>query len=527
MFGKILSGVDRGNEVLAILSLLLALFAMQLGVITHPPFFDETLHIHLTWLISEGRAPHQDFWCQYPVLGYLVTLPLLRLFPETPCAILGLRFFTVLFVAMIGGLLAVHGRRVAKSWLWGIIPFLLVILTPKLADFFYEWSIDFPAALLAVGAMVLLFREPTWLRLGFGTALVLFSVLITPKYAAPLLGALGAYSIYSCRYLRSASKTIGVVFGSALATWGMIWCIYQLGGCSLREDLIWTHLFMYRWTALVEIETVPIRLGETAFFFLIKHWFIGLLVLGGIIGWIITSFRPVRVSAWTGSGILVSLIISLIMLRKYQEQYLAPVMVCLVLFVPHLFLVCRRFRWRGLLTLALLIFALRAALFQIEARADRILRADREVRDPRTESVRGIGKNVPSAIETICVMEELLELTPPGERVVGIWKYHPIFRFDQTFITSDCGRSFSRAIDPSHKVYGYFQPEYFAEELEKAPPAYISLYQVNENYPPGWLEVCISFLKRHRDNYRKIELNGDPIFIRHDLFEREGAEPPS
>jgi hypothetical protein len=273
---------------------------------------------------------------------------------------------------------------------------------------------------------------------------------------------------------------------------------------------------MFRWTL---IDPVHARLGQTAFFFLIRHWFIGLLILGGIIGWIFTNFRPARVVGWSGTGILAGVILSLIALGRYQEQYLAPVMVSLVLFVPFLFLLFGRFRWNQLITLILLLATIGISGHQLRLRARWLRRTDHRIHNALTESIRDMGDDVEPGIETLYAMQKLLDLIPAGERVVGQWFFHPIFRFDQTFITYDMGRdvSFQKVINPSNRVYQYFQPEYFARELENNPPGYICLQGLEVNYPPGWLETCIDFLQRHKDMYERLNFGGTPIYLRRDL----------
>ena len=205
---KIYWWLARLNYLLVIIAILLTLIVMQLRVITHRPFFDECIHLRFMWLISKGCAPHLDFLCNYPVLGYIFTLPLFRVLPETPYSLFPLRFFTIVIMLMIGGIFAINGNRLVKQWLWGFIPFVLILLTPKLGDFFAEYSIDHISALLAVGAMVLMFAKPTRLRLGWVVALSLLSVLVTPKYIGPLFFGGGAYFIYCCRRFQQVTKTL-------------------------------------------------------------------------------------------------------------------------------------------------------------------------------------------------------------------------------------------------------------------------------------------------------------------------------
>ena len=494
---------------------------MQLQAITHPPFFDECLHLRNIWQISEGKIPHSDFWCFYPTLGYYLTLPLFRAFPETPYILLPLRFFAIIIFLVMGGLFAFHGYRIVKQWFWGIAAFALIIMTPKLGDFFAEYSIDHLSALLAVGALVLMFSSPSIRKLFMVCILSILSVLITAKYAAPLLGAFIAYCLYSGWYLRCPGKVISIIGFGVFITLGVLWFVYPQEGIFIWQDMIWSNLFMLQWTAT--LENSPFHLWQTIILFLIKHWIIALLILGGIIGWLFNGIRSGKASIWTGTGVLAGIFLSAITLRKYHEQYLTPLMVCLCLFVPYLFLLIRRFRWKSLITTVLLLVTIRAGVNQASMDANRLVRYTHRPINPMTESTRGMGENIEPGLFALWRMQELLKLIPEGEKVVGMWKFHPIFRFDQTFVTSDVGNeeSYKHIIDPSNKVYKYFQPKYFAEELEKNPPAYICLVHLSNNYPPDWLGVCIEFLKQHKDLYQQVDLGGAPCFLRRDLHKQE------
>jgi len=261
-------------------------------------------------------------------------------------------------------------------------------------------------------------------------------------------------------------------------------------------------------------------LWSVAGLFLLRHWFIGLLILGSIGAWILTSFRPVKIVAWVGLGLLAGIALSLITLKTFLEQYLTPVMICLALFVPYLYLLVKRFRWHKLLTLILLVATIGSGIRQVNLRRDELLSTAKTFRNPATESFRGIAEiRTGPAIEALYNMQKILELIPENERIVAMWNYHPIFRFDQTFITYDVRPSFIQLINPSDKVYQYFQPEYFAKELKNHPPAYICLFKLKDNYPPGWLETCIDFLRRNRTDYVEINIGGVPVYVRCDLLE--------
>ncbi len=506
------------NYSLAAIALLAALLVVLLRSVTHHPFYDECIQLRLIWLISQGLTPHHDFWSTYPLLGQLLLLPLFRIFPETPFVLLPLRFLTDIVFLVMGGLFALNGRRVAKDWLWGVAPFVLIIMTPKLGDFFAEFSIDHLAALSAVGTLLILLAKPTFTRLGWATALGILSLLIMPKYGLPLGGGWAAYTIYLCRSLRKPAKAIAVVVGTSAVTVGLVWVIYRLAGLSLGENLVEGPLFEARHMFLVK-RGQEFDLWGILFSFLARHFPIGLLILGGLIGWGVNGFRKGGVVAWTGSGVLIGVVLSLFSLETFLEQYFAPPLLCLALFVPYLFLSCRQFWWRGLLTLVLLLAVLQADYVQFRLRTGELEETTKAYFDPATESFRGAGKiKTPPTIEVLANMKRILELIPEDEKVVAAGVYHPIFRRDLTFVTYDERPSFN-IILPSTHVFN--RPEYFAEALENDPPAYVCLFKLDDNYPVGWQDVGRDFLWRRRDLYQTREINGIPVFVRRDLIKRK------
>ncbi|MCX6349294.1 MAG: hypothetical protein NTV79_07335 [Candidatus Aureabacteria bacterium] len=498
-------------------ALLLALAVLVLAAVTHHPFFDECVHAHYAWLISQGLSPHDDFWCVYPVLGYLIVQPFFRILPQTPDLLVVLRGFSAALLLGTGIVLSLHARRVARMRLWGWAPFALIVLTPKLGDFFAEFSIDHFAALCAVGAFVLMLEEPSRLRLAAATMLAVVSIITTPKYAVTLAPSLAAFLAYACWKTPGRWRNTLPAFLAAAAAVAALALIYRAFGCRLFQNLYWAHIFMGKW--MIRFEECPIRLSRTAYAFLLHHWPLGLVLLGGIAGWAARAFRPPRAAAWAGTGILIGVAVSLAVLRKYHEQYLAPVLLPLAVFPAYLAAAVPGRIARGALSLALAGALIVTAVGQIRFRSARLERFDADRVDPLVDSTRGMGRGIDPLLPALKSMKTILSLVPPEERVVAIWEGHPVFRRDLTFITYDMGPgcSFRDVLPSGSPLVRYFDPEYFLRSLEARPPAYICLVHLENNYPPGWLEVCVDFLRRNPDLYRRIDLSGFPIFLRRDL----------
>ncbi|GAM08748.1 hypothetical protein OR1_01022 [Geobacter sp. OR-1] len=182
---------DKAINVLFVAAIFISVIIYLLHIVTHFPFFDGSIHIRYLWLLSAGYRANVDFFCFYPTLGYFITLPYFKLFPESAFVLLALRLFAATTIALIGLTYYCHGRRISRDWVLALLPFLLISTDRSIGVFFSEYSIDHLAALAAILAMSLVMSEPGFLRLVLCTMLSLTSLFIMPKYHFPL------FSVYS------------------------------------------------------------------------------------------------------------------------------------------------------------------------------------------------------------------------------------------------------------------------------------------------------------------------------------------
>ncbi|MDP8215066.1 MAG: hypothetical protein RAO92_04130 [Candidatus Euphemobacter frigidus] len=509
--------MDKLNSYLAFPVLLLGLLVIQLRVLAHFPYFDECLHLHYLWLLSKGLQPHVDFWCTYPILGYIFTLPFFRLFPTTAYLVLELRIFNTLLIILLWGIFTFHGRRVTGKWLWGFIPFILVLFDPDLGAFFSEYSIDHFAVLPAIAAMVIMFMKPNLIRIGLIAALALLSVMFTPKYGLLLLGAGAGYYIYCARHFCGLLKILSMIAAGSAVALVFTESVFLLSGYSLWENLYRAHLFMLRYKSGI-ILTAAIFSRKGALFFAARYGYIILLMIAGIAAWGRFSFRQSGVAAWTGCGALGGVICSLPGLNPHFEQYLAPVILVLLLFTPYIyFLVCYR-RWQSIIMFLLILVALTAGTLTFPIAVTELSGTLPCPRAPDRQYLALSPSKKYSTMKTLCHIQDLLEIIPEDEKVVGIWFGHPIFRMDETFVTYDERPTFINFIGEDEKARGYFSPDYFAGELRRNPPACVCFLNLDRNYPPGWREIVFEFLKTHQDEYTLIFQGNLPVHIRNDLL---------
>jgi hypothetical protein len=511
-------------HALAVAGVLATAFVLAIRVVTHHPFFDETLHLRFLWLLSTGERAYRDFFCQYPVTGYYAALPLFRSLPETAWVVLPLRFLSLAAALGAAAVLGHHGRRVAGSWVWGSLPFLMVASTPEIGNFLVEYNTDQLALLAAVGAFVFFAAEPSAKRVALAAALSVLSALVMPKYAPMLfLGGIGC--------LLSAGRRVGwrvaLAAGGAggAAAGGAVWGLLASQGIALG-DLFEMLALQSRWT--IGRSDYDVTIAELTGHFLARHWPLAALFALGLGAWVTRHRRELLGRQLPLLAMLVATFLYAVRVKSVFEQMLLPVLVVLAFFVPYAGALLRRrsppaqrsppgrrFPWPEV-ALALATLTSAGAGFA-EAKGE--LRQTCWGRD--CESPYIAWPSIQPGVATLKEIDDLLRLIPPHERVVAMWHRHPLFRRDLTWVTFDERGGYARGMTPDDPLRQRFDPAVFAEALARTPPAYVSLFLLEENYPPGWLQVLLEFLQQRAGAYsRFVRQDGDVYFVRNDLLGR-------
>lgn len=530
MRDRVADAVARGA---AIASVALAVAILAVLALTRVPFFDEALRIHYLWLLSSGLSSNVDFFAPHPMPGFLLTLPLVRLLPESPSAIVPLRILSILLAGGIGALFALHSRRVANDWIPGLLSFLLVVTAPAIGAYHVEYSVDHMAALSAFGAIYLFFSEPSPRRIAAAAALAFASAAIMPKYMLPLMLGMSGWLLASVRENGRAWPPLGAaVAGVAIGALAVL-LVCGLGGESPVRNFRYAFLLQYRYA----VGEGRFLAGSAAFDptlvyaweFMLANPVAGLALAAGVAGWLAGALRPGGRLLSGGGGVLCGAIASGLLTHSFKEEYLSPVLLCLAFFLPAAFASPRLSP--GLKRAARLLLAL-GTLATLAAGAAASPKAFREtplnVRGVTPTLLRLVGDigvvTVPSWRDFASNYERLLEIVPRNERVVAVWPIHPMFRRDLTFITYDEVPSHAVALPADDPLRRSFDPARFREALEAAPPALIATPWLEENYPPGWRVVVDRFLSVHGDRY--VPLEGGfapgmgPVYIRRDLAPR-------
>ncbi len=464
--------------------------------------FDETIHVHFLWLVSIGRVPHTGFWCFYPALGYIITLPFFRLLPESVYSVFALRFFALSLFLGLAAVLFFHARHLRAHWVWGIATLSLIVLSVNITPV-TEFKPDSYAALSAILALSLMFEKPTFLRGAFAAGLSVLSVVIMPKYVHPLFLTNLAYLGYGCLKMKRLKQALLSVLAGTAAALLLAQLLLAAAGTALWEDFYWSSILQMRYFnhyARIRPVGAPSAIGVAGAYFS-QFWWIGLILLLGVSGWFISEKTKWGIRFWTGGAIIAGVALLWGISAYPGMQYIVPGLFCLALFAPY----------TGALLKNKAVNAAGAFLLMALLTFMNI----KYTRETAKELAWGqeTDEGTMQSFKYFAARQEFLDLIPRGERVVGSYHSHPVFRENLTFMT--LAMRFLPVISIDSPVWNLFQRSYFARSLESSPPASISL---SASVPPGWDGVLSDFLRRHADKYEPISLNFDRIYIRKDLL---------
>lgn len=513
--------IARGGDRLALWfgagAIVTAVFILLLRVVVHFPFFDESLHVHYLWLLSNGYKPGVDFYCHYPSLAYLLMAPFFNLLPDSAFVVLVLRYVSVAIYAGVGILFYLHGRKVTGDWVAAVMPLLLLASAGNIGPFMAEYSIDPLAAAAAVGAMVVFFRTPSERTIALAAGLSLLSVLVTPKYVFPLffglIGHVAAYVLTSREKVRTAAA-IGAG-GTAALAFALI--VYWLSGVSFLDNLSTT----------LTTSGVVRKMNEIfSYSFIIKRLLnkpaYELLVLLGLLGWGVRSRGRLDQITLAGAGMLLGLVLFFFTICLPLEQYQMPVYLSLAMFAPFAFSV-----WDDTVGVKIVRCLVVAAVFIVLANRCPTVLGEfmgtsvyvRDADNPRTP------KGVP-ALKMLADLDQLLRVIPRNEKVVALWPHHPMFRKDLTGITWDERPSYSEVLSKDNPNAAFFDPNTYIIALEKQMPALIEVSKLQTNYPPRWYEITYQFLAKNGASYVRLPSKVEPgrsLYLRRDLVPQQSG----
>ncbi len=470
-------------------------------MVSMPLSFDEYLNAHYLWLVSIGRIPHKDFWCHYSASGLAIIRPFFQLIPESIFSIFALRFFGLCFLIGTAATLGFHSRRLRVHWLWGVLA-LALMLTPEVTPSVINFRTDAYAALAGILAMTIMFREPSPRRGGLATGLSVLSVIIMPKYVYPLTFALIAYLAYGYVKMKRERRSLllSVLTGGAISL-ALAQGLLLTSGVWLRDDVYWSAITMEKFFIHCgRTETTLSPQLSTVVSHFTKYWWVAMLVLSGISGWLVTEWKRRGVRLWVGAAVIAGVAVYWGTCNQPWKQFLVPGLYCLALFVPYAARIINRPVYRSAATIILVVMA--------------TLMVFNNFRRTTIELASG------SSFQDFGGRQEFLNHIPRFERVIGFYKTHPCFREDQTFVTWDeqwgNPKGFAPILPENSHADSCFQPGYLKKSLESSPPpASIALDSLH--YPAGWNRVLSEYLAMNADLYVKAEVLDCELYIRKDL----------
>jgi len=498
----------------AIVSITCAAVALCVHVLTHYPFYDECLHVHYAWLVSIGDVPYRDFWCPYPVMGYYLTAPLLMLLPESIWTFFALRFFTLLMTVALGVLFAWHGLRTAKNWKWAVVCFCAVITIPAMARFLAEYSVDHLACLAALCAISLCFAPPTVGRVQVVAALSCVSFLVTPKYPFTLALAGTGFFISACVGLSSwrARLILAVRCMSMFLLAGLVAALgLWLAGVSLIDYMAIPFGLQSRYNLAVRNDILLFALVR---FLLCRPWCLALLCTA-VLSWSWHTRSRLLALQLGPCGTLLGLCVTVAVVPQWYEQYLWPVLIVLLLFVPYIAMT-KMLHTRPRLQLVLLATGALITIGHTWRATENFKRTPLNTRGAAPPDL--YVEWTEPALRYMRHLQSLLLLIPPEERVVAIWDHHPLFRRDLTYVTQDETPSKIFSLSSGDPRRETFSTNAFLQALNEHAPAYISPRHSQENMTYGWRDVLRAFMLCHTQQYYMMEFPHGPVFIRADIM---------
>lgn len=171
--------------------ILLAIAGLGVAVVAHARLDpDESQHLHVAWLIAQGRVPYADFWEHHmPLLPYALA-PVTRWFAERPEVYFAARALMAVTAAATLGLVYVLGGRLGPGV--GATAVILLAVQIRFLQHSVQVRPDVPALFTWLGTVLMLVRwreraRSRWLWAA-GLALGL-TAAFTPKAAFLGLGA--------------------------------------------------------------------------------------------------------------------------------------------------------------------------------------------------------------------------------------------------------------------------------------------------------------------------------------------------
>lgn len=228
--------LDMRRLAPGVLAALVALaVVLRLGVILNRRIDpDESQHLHVAWLISQGQVPYRDFWEHHLPFFYYLMAPLTASLTDRPEVYFAARLLMTLAAAGAVVLTWRLARRLsAQGAVWTV---LVLLFLPQFAETSTETRPDVLALVAHLASLIALVRwreegAARWLWAagagqGAAVALSLKAVFALPGIAAVVLSS----PTWRARGWAGAVRSVATVAAGLLAVLALLFGVFALLG---------------------------------------------------------------------------------------------------------------------------------------------------------------------------------------------------------------------------------------------------------------------------------------------------------
>ncbi len=224
------AGLDGPRRVVVRAIVALGIAGLGAATVAHAKLDpDESQHLHVAWLIAQGRVPYADFWEHHmPLLPYALA-PVTGWFTDRPEVYFAARAIMAVMTAGTLGLLYVLGGRFGPGV--GAAAVILLAVQVRFLQHGIQVRPDVPALFTWLVTVLTLvrWRERTRARWLWAAGLALgLTAALTPKAAFLGLGAVAGRAVEPGRFLADpaahAALSQPVWRRVAPCPWSSCWC---------------------------------------------------------------------------------------------------------------------------------------------------------------------------------------------------------------------------------------------------------------------------------------------------------------
>ena len=130
---------------------------LRIGVVVNRPIDpDESQHLHVAWLVAQGRVPYRDFWEHHLPFFHYGLAPLTVWLADRPEVYFAARGLMVAMAALVVALTWRLARRLsADGAVWAAV---VLLFLPQFAETSTETRPDVPALLAHLASLLALVR---------------------------------------------------------------------------------------------------------------------------------------------------------------------------------------------------------------------------------------------------------------------------------------------------------------------------------------------------------------------------------